>query len=310
MNKVIKELHNKLANAGFKSSIVSIQQLSDLRSDLENLFEQGILAKDFYNEIVSRYDDLQYNIELPESFPKAESIIITAIQQPKVSVRFKLSGKIYSVLMPPIYIHDTDEKALNIISKYLHNKGYKIEKAILPEKSLAVHCGLATYGKNNIAYIDGWGSFFRLKAFYSDIPCNSDNWQEFKMMDRCNKCTNCYRSCPTKAIKNDRFLIDASRCITYLNEGPDEFPDWIDPAWHNCIIGCMICQDVCPINKDFKYWITPGEEFSEEETQMILNGFPQKELPNEMIEKLKRLYMLDDYALLQRNLGVLINKIL
>jgi epoxyqueuosine reductase len=307
MNNVNKELQALLANAGKKSSIVSIQHLPDLQSDLETLLQQGILCRDFYDEIVSRYNDLQYNIEPPANFPEAKSIIITATPQPKIRVNFELAAKIYPIMIPPTYIHDSDEKVFNIISLYLSNKGYKISKAVLPEKSLAVHCGLAAYGKNNIAYMDGWGSFFRLKAFYSDIPCNSDNWQEFRLMERCNKCTACFKSCPTKAITNDRFLIDATRCITYLNEGPEEFPQWIDPAWHNCLMGCMICQDVCPANKELTNWIVETEDFSENETLMILNGTPQEDLPDEMNEKLKRLYMLDDYALLQRNLGVLIN---
>jgi epoxyqueuosine reductase len=307
MNNINKELQDLLANAGIKSSIVSIQHLPDLQSDLETLLQQGILCRDFYHEIVSRYDDLQYNFEPPENFPEAKSIIITATPQPKILVNFELAGKIYPIIIPPNYIHDSDEKAFNIISLYLCNKGYKISKVVLPEKSLAVHCGLSAYGKNNIAYMDGWGSFFRLKTFYSDILCNSDNWQEFKMMERCNKCTACFKSCPTKAITDERFLIDATRCITYLNEGPDEFPGWIDPAWHNCLIGCMICQDVCPANQELTTWIVEGEEFSESETLMILNGVPKEELPNEMNEKLKRLFMLDDYALLRRNLGVLIN---
>jgi epoxyqueuosine reductase len=304
---VNKELQNLLANAGIKSSIVSIQHLPEVQSDLENLLGQGILGSDFYNKIVSRYDDLQYNLEPPVNFPGAKSIIITATTQPKIRVNFGLAGKIYPIIIPPTYTHDSDEKAFNIISLYLCNKGYKISKAVLPEKSLAVHCGLAAYGKNNIAYTDGWGSFFRLKAFYSDIPCNSDNWQEFKMMERCNKCTACFKSCPTKAITNDRFLIDATRCLTYLNEGPDEFPGWIDPAWHNCLMGCMICQDVCPANKELTNRIVEAEDFSESETLMILDGIPKNKLPDETTEKLKRLYMLDDYALLGRNLSVLIN---
>lgn len=308
MDKAIKELQQHLANAGFKSSIVSIQHLPDLQDDLGHLLEQEILRGDFYNEIVSRYG-LDYHFEPPTDFPTAQSIIITAAPQPKVSVKFKLSDNVYSVIIPSTYIHDTDETASNIISRYLRNKGYGIHDAILPEKPLAVHCGLATYGKNNITYIDGLGSFFRLRAFFSDIPCTSDNWQELKMMDRCKTCAACSKRCPTDAITEDRFLIDATRCITYFNEGEDEFPEWIDPAWHNCLMGCMICQDICPVNKDYTNWIVEGEEFSEEETLMILKGVSIHELPDETVEKLRKLYMLDDDNLLQRNLKVLISKL-
>ena len=35
-------------------------------------------------------------------------------------------------------------------------------RMMLPEKLLAVCAGLARYGRNNIAYVDGWGSFVEL----------------------------------------------------------------------------------------------------------------------------------------------------
>jgi len=41
---------------------------------------------------------------------------------------------------------------------------------------------------------------------------------------------------------------------------------------------------------------------------MILKGVSKNKLPLETIEKLKKIYMLDSYNLLQRNLGVLISK--
>lgn len=302
MNNIL----DHLKNAGYKSSIVSIEHLPDLRSDLENLLKQGTLSRDFYSEMASRYFDFPHTLESPANFPEAKSIIITAAQQPKISVTFEFSGKSYKIIIPPIYVHETDEEAFNTISQYLHNKGYSLVDANVPLKSLAVHCGLATFGKNNIAYIDDWGSYFRLKAFYSDIPCDSIKWQEFKMMDLCSKCTACSKKCPTNAITEGRFLIRAERCITYFNEGSDEFPNWVDPTWHNCLIGCMICQDVCPANKDYKKWITAGGEFSDEETRMILEGVQRDKLPLKIIDKLKRLNMWDDYNLLQRNLSVLI----
>ena len=308
MDKVIKELHQHLANAGFKSSVVSAQRLPDLQRDLENLLEQGILCRDFYDEIISRYD-LHFDFEPPTDFPMAKSIIITAALQPKVSIKFQLSGKTYCVIIPPTYLHGTDKESSNIISLHLGNCGYKVRDAILPEKLLAVHSGLATYGRNNLAYIDGWGSYFRLEAFFSDIPCVADNWREIKLMESCNKCTACMNKCPTGAIREDRFLISAEKCLTFFNEKNDDFPEWIDPAWHNSLIGCMRCQDVCPANKDYTNRIVPEGEFSEEETLMILKGISKDKLPLETIEKLKKLYMLDDYNLLQRNLGVLISRI-
>ena len=158
MDKVIKELNQHLINTGFKSSIVSVQHLSNLQRDLENLLEKGILRRDFYDEIISNYD-LHFNFEISSDFPAAKSIIITATFQPKVSVKFQLYDKTCCVIIPPTYLHDTDKQASNIVSLYLEKYCLKICAAKLPVKLLAVYSGLASYGRNNLTYIKGWGSF-------------------------------------------------------------------------------------------------------------------------------------------------------
>ncbi len=77
---------------------------------------------------------------------------------------------------------------------------------------------------------------------------------------------------------------------------------WIDPSWHNCLIGCMICQSVCPLNRNVSDWVVDGGEFSETETEMILEGRSREELPVETAEKIRRLGLLEDLELLPRNL--------
>lgn len=304
---VVEQLYQGLADAGFKSVIISVEHVAEIQQDLTRLLEQGSLHKDFYDEIVSRYG-LHWHFELPADFQEAKSIVITAIQQPKVSIRFRFSGSLYDVIIPPTYMHDTDAKAFDILSRYSKEKGYNVRDALLPDKLLAVHSGLARYGRNNIAYIDGWGSYFRLRVYFSDIPCTTDDWYEVRMMELCEKCEACVKNCPPGAISKDRFLIRGEKCITFHNEGAEKFPEWLDPAWHNCMIGCMICQDVCPANKEFTNWVVPGDEFTEDETEMILNGIPQERLPKETVAKLENLELIGDYDLLCRNLGVLVNQ--
>jgi epoxyqueuosine reductase len=306
-DEAVKKLQRALRTAGFRSALVSAHHLPDLESDLEDLLAQGILSRDFYDEVTSRYD-LHFSFAPPAHLSTAKTIIITATPQPKISVNFRSSGKAYSVIIPPTYLHDTNERVSEIVSLHSGECGYKACDAVLPAKLLAVRSGLASYGKNNVAYIDDWGSYFRLRAFFTDMPPTVDNWQEVKMMDLCDKCETCVKKCPTGAIRPDRFLISAEKCLTFFNEGEEDFPEWIDPAWHNCIIGCMICQDVCPANKARRKWIVSGEDFSPEETLTILKGTPKDRLPPGVTEKLQRLYMLDWYDSLPRNLGVLINK--
>jgi epoxyqueuosine reductase len=304
IRRVIREVRLSLEQAGFKSSIIPVHYLSDLKADILRPYSDGVFDEKFYRERLAHYQ-----FDLPKDFPTASSIILTATPQPVVNVTFTLSDKIYTVIVPPTYSYDTDERALSILRHSLHSYGYKVSDAVLPVKLLAVHSGLALYGRNNITYIDGWGSYFRLKAFYSDMPFSSDTWLNFTMMDRCERCMACVKCCPTKAIPEERFVFHAERCLTFINEGEDRFPGWIDPAWHNCLIGCMVCQDVCPVNTACKNWLSEEESFSEEETRLMLSSAPANRLPDRMIEKLKRLYLWDEYSVLERNLRVMLNEI-
>ena len=302
---LMMETLRQLENAGFKGSAISVRHLPDLPGDFERLLGQGILDSGFYDEIVARYG-LHWDFEPSAKLPTARSVIITAAQQPKISLEFQYDGKKYYGIIPPTYVHDTDNTVLKVASTYLSKYGHTVCDALLPTKLLAVRSGLARYGKNNVTYIDGWGSYFRLRAYFSDAPCTEDFWQEPLAMDLCGRCTACIKKCPTGAIRQDRFLVDAGKCLTYFNETADDFPEWLDPAWHNCLIGCMVCQDVCPANKNHTSWLMLGGEFSDEETGMILDGVSQDRLPAHATEKLKRVNMLDSYELLQRNLRVLV----
>lgn len=306
-NEFSVDIRHQLRAAGHEGSSVSVFRLRELQSDYRQLLEERSLDDDFYREIVSRYG-LHWDFEASAKLPAARSVIIAAVQQPKISLEFEYEGKKYYGIIPPNYVHDTDDVVRDVLAGHLGKHGYTVCDALLPAKLLAVRSGLARYGRNNIAYIDGWGSYFRLRVFFSDAPCAEDQWREPQAMELCDKCTACVKKCPTNAIGTDRFLIDAGKCLTFLNEGHEDFPKWIDPRWHNCLIGCMVCQDVCPANKDHTSWLMPGEEFHEEETRMILECVSHDSLPKKTSEKLGKVGMLDDCELLKRNLRVLIDK--
>jgi len=70
----------------------------------------------------------------------------------------------------------------------------------------------------------------------------------------------------------------------------------------------MHCQRVCPQNKQFIEWIGGEEEFSEEETALLLEGVPRDRLPARTLGKLEHLSLVDYLDSLPRNLGVFFNK--
>jgi epoxyqueuosine reductase len=223
-------------------------------------------------------------------------------------VTFNWQGKPVPVTLPPTYVSYTPrtDSVQAVLAGWLKDMGHRLAKPVLPLKTLAVASGLARYGRNNIVYVPGMGSFLQLVGAFSDLPCGADPWEEPRALDRCESCIACRRHCPSGAIKDDRFLLHVERCLTYHNEADADFPDWIDPSWHNCLIGCMRCQSVCPENKDVLGRFEDRGEFTEKETALFLERVPLDEFPAETVAKLKNLEINEDYRNLCRNLAMIV----
>jgi epoxyqueuosine reductase len=292
-----------LTEHGYKGRILSIKHLRDLQGELERRYRDGSLEKEFYHERLSWFD-----FRIPENLREAKSLMVVAVPRPQSQAVFKWNEESRALILPPTYVdyEKTRKQVENFLAEILATKGYKVARTSLPLKLLAVRSGLGWYGRNNICYVPGMGSFLQLVAVYSDLPCHKDNWGEAMMMESCQNCHACRQSCPTGAISSDRFLLRAERCIVFHNEkkGDVPFPAWMDPSWHNCLVGCMVCQKVCPQNKNFLQWVEEKEEFSEEETELILKGAPRDQLPAAIIEKLRHLDLFEDADILPRNLSV------
>ena len=293
---------SRLEERGFRGTVLPSEHIAQLKYEIEERLGQKEIDAGLYERYLT-----YFKFDVTASLPGARSIIITAAPQPQRKATFHLNRQAYLGIIPPTYYHDTDTPVREILQNILDSSGYHFHAAALPLKLLAVRSGMAKYGKNNIAYVEGMGSFLRFKAFLSAMPPGRSDWLEPRVMNECDSCKACLNACPTGAIVPDRFLIHAERCITFLNESTDEFPEWLDPAWHNSLIGCMKCQLVCPVNKQFVKWVEQGEDFTEAETELILNGVLLDRLPPETVHKLNRSYMAEYLDVLPRNLRALMN---
>ena len=128
--------------------------------------------------------------------------------------------------------------------------------------------------------------------------------------DFCGTCTRCIDACPTNAII-DPYIIDASKCISYLTiEKKGDFDEKMNLNFANYIFGCDICQDVCPWNskiiptKDERF--TPVEavlKFSKKDWQAMTkqdfkSNFKKTPMERTKYEGLKRNI---DYVAKQNN---------
>jgi len=299
-DQTAESICSELEERGYRGAVVPIEHVAQLKYEIEENINQGRIDAGLYQEYLTHF-----RFDFAATLQGACSVIITAAPQPQRRVTFHFNGQTFPVVIPPHYYRDTDNAISEILENILNSSGYRFHPVALPLKLLAVCSGMAKYGKNNIAYVENLGSFVRLKAFLSDMPPSRSDWLEPHVMKECDRCKACLNECPTKAIVPERFLIHAERCITFFNEDTAEFPEWIEPAWHNSLIGCMKCQLVCPVNKRFIKWVEEGEDFDEAETQLILNGVPIDRIPAETVGKLNRCYMMD-LDVLPRNLRALL----
>lgn len=296
-------IHKKFRQAGWQERIVSVEHISILQKEIEEHRLNGRLDEVLYADYLARFD-----FGILHAFPNMKSVIIVTAMQSRTRVTFKWKGKTQACIIPPTYYLATDDQIRESLESILIPEGYCLKKIRLPEKLLAVHSGLAKYGKNNLTYVPGMGSFHRPAVFATDMACSEDDWGELTQLKACRNCIACMDACPTGTLASDRFLAHAERCITFYNEHPPEFPEWLDPAWHNCWVGCMLCQNVCPMNQKFLNQIDDGEAFSEKETDYLLKGMPPYKLPKPLAEKIEKLGLTEYAAVLGRNLKAILEK--
>lgn len=303
----LDRLFAALGTAGIQARAVPVRRVDDLRREWESLYARSLIDP--------RLDEVYLrgclDFSVAERDPALRSIVIAASPSPQARLVFRRGGRALAVRLGPIMADRIEilETVKRISAEVLAPEGFRTAPVVLPKKSLAVHGGLARYGRNNLAFVPEMGTFHRLTAFATDAPCPGDPWQELEQLERCDRCSACARRCPTGAIEEDRFVLRAERCLAFFNEKPPEFPAWLEPGWHHCVIGCMTCQLLCPENRAVRGRFEDRGEFSEEETLLLLEPRPAEELPGDLVAKLRRAGLLPYLAVLPRNLRALLENV-
>jgi epoxyqueuosine reductase len=127
------------------------------------------------------------------------------------------------------------------------------------ERELAARAGLGWIGKHTLLINPRHGSWFLLAEMILNLDLRADD----PMPDHCGTCRRCIDACPTGAITP--YSVDARRCISYQTlENRGEVPASLHAAMQDAgfVVGCDICQEVCPFNRDGRPLPTQEPEFA------------------------------------------------
>jgi epoxyqueuosine reductase len=292
-----------LEAAGYRTRLAPVGVAAGLAGIVRSLRDQGLLTSELYERYASHFA-----FTSPPEVARPRTVIVAAWRSPAVKVLFHLETGPLEAVIPPTYVSSEGRaRCLALLRSVLEPAGYSVGRAAGPAKLLAVKTGLAQYGRNNLAYVTGMGSYVRLEAFCTDADLGAVQYvtKGSELMSCCPPCRNCHHVCPTGCIPHDGTVIDASRCLTYLNEEEGDWPDWLPPTAHNSLVGCMRCQEMCPDNRYYPRSKKLVAVFDRRETDAVLRDLPPDRLPVALRAKLEALDLVEYSPVLGRNLRAL-----
>jgi epoxyqueuosine reductase len=265
------------SNAGYSVGWFESSVVAEARDRIVKLRSEGVFDDLFYEQFLSW-------MERPEILLPAEekSIILVAVPRPAHVVTFDYRGKRLELILPPTYYNYSGmfDEVKEDLEAFLKNR-IPLRTIKAPLKYLATATGFARYGLNNIAYVRALGSYVQLLAYAARIPVGDGGGRtstEPAILEECQTCGACQRACPTGAIRSERFLIYAERCMTYFSEREGLLPEAFGKVKRPCLVGCLACQMVCPVNKGLLRFEKLAIRFSETETNSIMGVVGDRKL--------------------------------
>jgi len=277
---------------------MDIRRLADLEEEIGRIPLEGKAGSFIRNEY------MEYDFSIPVDF---KSILVISFPQPHAYVELETEKGVLKGMIPSGYYNGDQAVGIrDAVIETFERNGEKAKRMHLPMKLLGARSGLTKYGKNNISYVEKFGSQHRLNAFYTTLEPSEDVWELEEDLEICQSCQACAEACPYGAIPKSEFLLDTNRCLSFYLDFEDPLPEWTNYSKINTLVGCDHCQDCCPLNAsaEMVQWgrIPCGQ------LQEILGSDNYDDLSEETRTNLKMLGFDDWYGLFRRNLKLVCHR--
>jgi epoxyqueuosine reductase len=227
--------------------VAPVESYTDyLRHVADRLAETGATLSDY---MIAPGDDAFFERLSDARFalPSARSIIILGVYAYDQAAIYhdsgrKLQGKIARTYRYYPVVRQIAESVRDILRKVGYDAQYGQD---VPLKHVAHRIGLGCYGKNGILMTSKFGTYVGLRNVLTDACLEPD---EHPTIDLCGDCDLCLRACPTGALYAP-YKVDASLCLNPVTRSEDPVSPETRSRMRNWIIGCDICQEVCPVNR-------------------------------------------------------------
>ena len=241
-------IKSKAKEWGF--SEVGIVKVETLTKEGEQL--QAWLTKGYNGGMAYMEDHFQLRTDPSLLFEGAKSVICLSYnyfpKEPLNSSKYKIAKYAYGKDYHKV-LRKRIKKLLEELKRDLPEIDGRacVDSAPVMEREWAKRAGLGWYGKNGLIIHPKKGSYF----FLAELLVNLELEYDTPISDHCGTCTRCIDACPTDAISEAGYELDASKCLSYLTIElkEDKVPAAFQDKMEDWIFGCDICQDVCPWNK-------------------------------------------------------------
>lgn len=120
-----------------------------------------------------------------------------------------------------------------------------VDTGALSERAFASRAGLGWVGKHSLLIHPEEGSWLWL----GEVITRAELAHDQPLADHCGKCRRCVDACPTGAIIEGLRAVDSRKCLSYWNiEHRGPVPEELHAPMGERLLGCDICQEVCPWN--------------------------------------------------------------